>query len=124
MSCSSASHSVPRWRRSAASPLSSSRPQVLSGSKFFSLNFLPLVMRNGSTYFWIRFRISFLDIAQPPFVAAQFSVSYSIVHQEVSCAPPHPSEGEEAAKNAQLALDIATSGGGTVRFPSTAPFRP
>src|SRR6476620_2644102 len=42
MSCSSASHSVPRCRSSAASPLSSVRPQVSPGSKSFSRNPLAL----------------------------------------------------------------------------------
>src|SRR5215470_4733037 len=59
-----ASQSVPRWRISAASPLSSLRPSVSPGSKSLSLKPLPLVMRNGWTYFWMRSRISFLAMVQ------------------------------------------------------------
>src|SRR5271156_1390688 len=36
-------------------------------------------MRNGWTYFWIRSRISFLAIAQPPFAESQSSPGYSKV---------------------------------------------
>src|SRR4029450_8175191 len=71
MSCSPASHAVPRWRRSAASPLSNFRPQVSPGSKSLSRKPLPLVMRNGWTYFCIPSRISFLGMPQPPVVQAQ-----------------------------------------------------
>src|SRR6266480_2142293 len=68
MSCSSANHAVPRWRSSAASPLSNFRPQVSPGSKSFSRKPLPLVMRNGWTYLRIRSRISFLGMLQTPVV--------------------------------------------------------
>src|SRR5215831_15568119 len=75
MSCSSASHSVPRCRSSAASPLPIVKPQVSPGSKSFNLKPLPFVMRNGSTYFSMRLRISFLAMVQTPFRGAQSSVS-------------------------------------------------
>ena len=68
MSCSSASHWVPRASSSAASPLPSWRPQVSPGSKPFRRKPLPFLMRNGSTYFWMRSRISRLATAQLRFV--------------------------------------------------------
>src|SRR5215469_8457189 len=66
MSCSSASHSVPRVRSSAASPLPSCRPQVSPGSMLSRRKRLPLVMRKGSTYFWMRSRISRLAMVSIP----------------------------------------------------------
>src|SRR5262245_4392161 len=74
MSCSSASHSVPRVRSSAASPLPSCRPQVSAGSTLFRRKPFPLVMRNGSTYFWMRSRISCLATAQSPFRKGGFDL--------------------------------------------------
>src|SRR5262245_57185217 len=50
-------------RLSAASPLPSCRPQVSPGAMLFRRKRLPLVMRKGSTYFWMRSRISRLAIA-------------------------------------------------------------
>src|SRR6516165_74400 len=63
----SASHWVPKCSRSAASLFSRFRPAVSPGSKSFSPNFLPLVMRNGWTYFSIHSRTSFFAMAQTPF---------------------------------------------------------
>src|SRR4029077_8036629 len=62
MSCSSASHAVPRCRSSAASPLSICRPRVSPGSKSLSRKPLPLVMRYGATYFPMRSRTSCLGM--------------------------------------------------------------
>src|SRR5262249_14809193 len=83
MSCSSASHWVPRCSNSAASPLSSFRPQVSAGSKSLSRKSLPLLMRYGCTYFSIRSRISCLAMAQPPCAEGQSSASHAAddIHQ-------------------------------------------
>src|SRR5262249_8318958 len=70
MLCSSASHSVPRWRSSDASPLLSFRPQVLPGSKSAKRKPLPFVIRNGVMYFSIRSRISRLAMAWSSLVRA------------------------------------------------------
>src|SRR5262245_19093440 len=66
ISCSSASHWVPRRRRSAASPLFIFSPRVSPGSTPFSRKPLPLVTRNGSTNFRTRSRISLRGMVKCP----------------------------------------------------------
>src|SRR6266540_1120555 len=99
MSCSSANHAVPRWRSSAASPLSNFRPQVSPGSKSFSRKPLPLVMRNGWTYLRIRSRISFFGMPQPPVVEAQSTIAGSWIQLSTTQFAPAPYSDGDAQKS-------------------------
>src|SRR5262249_47703050 len=81
MSCSCASHWVPCWRSSDASPLSSFSPRVSPGSKLFSRKASPFVTRNGWTYFWMRSRISFRGIEEPPDLAGKVLTAPRLTHR-------------------------------------------
>ena len=80
------------------------------GSKFFRRKPLPLVMRNGSTYFWIRSRISRLAMAQLPFVKAQSNSNVASPRAPVAayraCRCP-PLAGDEQFCGIQASMSVA-----------------
>src|SRR5215469_18709906 len=109
MSCSSASQSVPRRRSSAASPFSSFRPQVSPGSIFFNSKSLPLAMRNGWVYFWMRSRISCRGMVQLPSLEAALGHYNRREAERGAAAVP---EALGAAANLQIAIDSGASADG------------
>ena len=101
ISCSSASHSEPRWRSWAASSLSILSPSVSPGSKSLRRKSLPFVTRNGSVYFRIASRMSLrgMDPSSPRIRRPVSSLNCHAFCSGAWCQSPKPASAWSSDQN-------------------------